>query len=706
MPYNPQAYSSAHVGASGVTLPPGPLSGFHNSAQQQFQQLYPWLGTVAGVNSVTTPSQPGITSESLDNVSPNADDTTRKVEEVPSGGTVVSTRTSNLVSCPNADGEVSLGCWLLSSDNDRFARKNLETDTMPGEKEPRDIMVVPGNWMDLQNDPASQTYTNVTADLYNQETLASEQRIFTGLMVNSNTGQMYETYEDDVPPPNTDRARHLPEEFTMQNPKMTSLNGGWDPNLPARNKTEVLEVEYGPDAGRNIWGSGLYASKIRDITEQKDVRQQFNNRDGFVPIEPAWDTRAVGFVGHVSAYRGTPYMPPTQREATIKPITFNDTVTNVQNIDFDRPADRTNPVHNGDARQGNREHLAMFQGGTMSMANQAPGRINYSAVDIHQTPRVPETLLVFDPTVNAGQIYIDGNVVLKEEQRYSKYLAGADAHAIKVTPVTRGQRRNAARQDKSEGNQYSVGQQTSTQGLQQSIDRDFMATVRLITENTEAQGARQSHQQSAIGDGDGFPESRASVRLGTDRSLGSNLASNKRQSMASTIGAADGRLADEMAFLSSVRLITDARDATLTGFRTFDEIETSNRNVAITKLAKERALASRSTGISDGQADGGFVKIMPEFSGKIDRSRSVALADRATVGGALEGERRHESMRAVNRASRFENSPEFDQEFSRITYGAIEQIGMGSTQGPEVTVYKKQFGDSLPRIQPSFIPVW
>jgi len=700
MPYNPQAYSSAHVGAP----TPGPLSEFHNNAQQQFQQLYPWLGTVAGVNIPTTPSQPGITSESLEDVRPNADDTTRKVEEAPSGGTVVSTRTSNLVSCPNADGEVSLGCWLLSSDNDRFARKNLETDTMPGEKEPRDIMVVPGNWMDLQNDPASQTYTNVTADLYNQETLASEQRIFTGLMVNSNTGQMYETYEDDVPPPNTDRARHLPEEFTIQNPKMTSLNGGWDPNLPARHKTEVLEVEYGADAGRNIWGSGLYASKIRDITEQKDVRQQFNNRDGFVPIEPAWDTRAVGFVGHVSAYRGTPYMPPTQREATIKPITFNDTVTNVQNIDFDRPADRTNPVYSSDARQGNREHLAMFQGGTMSMANQAPGRINYSAVDIHQTPR---NTLVFDPTVNAGQIYIDGEVVLKDEQRYSNYVAGADAHAIKVTPVTRGQRRNAARQDTSEGNQYSVGQQISTQGLQQSIDRDFMATVRLITETTGAQEARSpGAQQSSIGDGDGLPQGRASVRLVTDRSLGSNLASTKRQTLASTIGAADGRLADEMAFLSSVRLITDARDATLTGFRTFDEIETSNRSEAITKLAKERALASRSTGISDGQADGGFVKIMPEFSGKIDRSHSVALADRASVGGALEGERRDESMRAVNRASRFKNSPEFDQEFSRITYGAIEQIGNGSTQGPEVTVYKKHFGDALPRIQPSFIPVW
>jgi len=702
MPYNPQAYSSAYVEAPSLT--PGPLSGFNTSTTQQFQQLYPWLGTVAGVNIPTTPSQPGITSESLDDVRPNADDTTRKVEEAPSGGTVVSTRTSNLVSCPNADGEVSLGCWLLSSDNDRFARKNLETDTMPGEKEPRDIMVVPGNWMDLQNDPASQTYTNVTADLYNQETLASEQRIFTGIMVNSNTGQMYETYEDDVPPPNTDRARHLPEEFTIQNPKMTSLNGGWDPNLPARNKTEVLEVEYGPDAGRNIWGSGLYASKIRDITEQKDVRQQFNNRDGFVPIEPAWDTRAVGFVGHVSAYRGTPYMPPTQREATIKPITFNDTVTNVQNIDFDRPADRTNPAYSSDARQGNREHLAMFQGGTMSMANQAPGRINYSAVDIHQTPR---NTLVFDPSVNAGQIYIDGEVVLKEEQRYSKYVAGADAHAIKVTPVTRGQRRNAARQDTSEGNQYSVGQQISTQGLQQSIDRDFMATVRLITETTGSQEARGlGAQQSSIGDGDGLPQGRASVRLVTDRSLGSTLASTKRQTLASTIGAADGRLADEMAFLSSVRLITDARDATLTGFRTFDEIETSTRSEAITKLSKERALASRSTGISDGQADGGFVKIMPEFSGKIDRSHSVALADRASVGGALEGERRDESMRAVNRASRFGNSPEFDQEFSRITYGAIEQIGNGSTQGPEVTVYKKQFADSLPRIQPSFIPVW
>ena len=683
--YNPSAYASANVGRRGPGQPaPGNQSTF-NQSLLQYQQLYPWLGTgLASANRLNVPSQPGITSESLDEVPPNADDTVRKVEETQSG-TVVSTKTSNLVSCPNAEGEVGLGCWLFSSDNDRFARKNLETDTMPGEKEPKDIMVVPGNWMDLQNDPASQSYTNVTADLYNQELLASEQRIFTGVMVNSNTGQMYETYEDDVPPPNTDRKRRLPEEFSIQNPILTALNGGWDPSLPTRNKTEVMEVMYGADAGLNPWGSGLYASAIRDITEQKDVRQQFNNRNGFVPIEPAWDTRAVGFVGHVSAYRGTPHMPPTQREGKEFPVTFNDTVTNVQNSDFDRPSDRTNYTN---PKNGNREHLGMFQNGTMCEANLVPGRINYSAMELHQTAGKTPPNLAFDTTQTAGQIYLEGDVQLKEEGQYSKYVAAADSHAIKLVPMTRGITRGARKQDQNENNKWLTTANTGSDGV--VLNRDFLANVRLMQEPEPT--ADRLHIQSVIGQGDSMAEARPGVRLVTDRSFASNNAATNRVSSATTIGAGDGRMADESKFLNSVRLVTDARQAMI---RVADTLDAGPESRAYTKLAVERRPATRSQGAD---IDGGTIKIMPEYIGPmVDRSRSTGVG----LVGSLETESTAD-MRAVNRDSRFSD---LDRENGRMTFGDVSGLSFEHID-KQNSVYKNHFGEALPRLQPSFIPVW
>jgi len=658
MPYNPNAYRSSRVGgaaaASAASLP-GPVNPF-DSSRQQFQQLLPWLGTVSGANTISVPAQPGIPSESLDQTPPNADDTSRRVEVTEDKGVVVSTKTSNLVSCPNAEGEVGLGCWLLSSDNDRFARKNLEQDTMPGEKEPRDIMVVPGNFFELQNDFASQSYTNVTADLYNQESLASEQRIFTGVMVNSNTGQMYETYEDDVPPPNTDKARHEEVEFTVQNPKLTALNGGWDPNLPTRNKTEILEIEHGPDAGLNPWGSVLYASAIRDITEQRDVRQQFNNRDGFVPIEPAWDRRAVGFVGHVSAYRGTPHMPPTQREGRNKAVTFDQTVTNVDNPDFDRPADRTNPV-NEERSTGNREHPSMFQNASMASVNYAPGRINYSAVELHQTAGKTNPNITFDPTINAGQIYVDGHITLKDEARYSNYVAGSDAHAVKTVSLARGIVRGATKQDKATPSRWT--------GSTVDSGENFMASVRLVT----------------------------------DRSLGSNAAASAAALVSSiaTVGSGDGRPADESAFMASVRLVTDARQAQIRGFDSFENGHNSSRVDAQTKLAPENPRDARLMGH---EMDGGaYVKTMPEYTGSlIDRSRRASVGSGSI--GTLESE--NTLMRAENRSAKSDSVQLYRLQptYGQVSGASPERLDQTNT------VYRRHFGEALPRIQPSFVATW
>ena len=501
MAYNPSAYAYAS------------LNNLFGNQQQ------PW-GNVTDPNNVTIPGAPGLQSGILAPPPPNADDMQRSVVQSPSGP-VIESKTSNLITCPNADGDVSLGCWLFSSDNDRFARKNLEQDTMPGEAEPSDIKVVPGNWLELAGSTASPgNYSTVTPELYNTETMASEQRIFTGIMMNSNTGQLYETYEDDVPPPNTDRKRLLPEQMSNQNPKVTALSGGWDPSMPTRHKVEVLEVEYGADAGRNPWGPQLYASAIRDLAEQKDVRQQFNNRNGFVPVEPAWDRRAVGFVGYVSAYRGTPHMPPTQREAQPIPDTFDETVRNIDFPGMDVPAPPDMMIGGSfgsreDPRQ-NRGAPAVLSGGSLAAVNHAPGRLEW-----RPPGSLPTSPAVGHSGQRVGQIYDDGEIRLRPERPWSEYSQAPDHHVVqtvvRVPTVPRVQR--STDQDPSRG-RYHAADTLVGDGDQQGLRMEDVVERRVVRGDQDA-GRQHTSTGTAL------------------------------------IGAQDGRMADEQAFLASFKLVDD-----------------------------------------------------------------------------------------------------------------------------------------------------
>jgi len=666
MPYDPNAYASAMVGNRKTQLQPGNNNIF-NESLLQYQQLYPWLGTgLASANRLSIPSQPGIPSEKLDDTPPNADDTVR-TQANQNKETIVNTKTSNLVTCPNAEGEVSLGCWLFSSDNDRAARRGLEQDTMPGEKEPKEIMVVPGNWMELQSTVgASQSYTHVTADLYNQETLASEQRIFTGVMVNSNTGEMYETYEDDVPPPNTDRNRILPEELSIQNPILTALSGGWDPDLPTRHKTEVLEVEYGDDAGLNPWGNGLYATAIRDNQEQRNVTQEFNNRNGFVPIEPAWDRRAVGFVGHVSAYRSGPYMPPTQREAregndgTVSTggMSFPDTVTAVQNEAFDRPAERAyyNPQTDS---FGNRGSQATIHNGSMANSNLAPGRIDYSAMSMHETGPYY--------TTESGQIYVPGEVQLRTEAPGSFRSPQATEQAVQRVSLMHGTQGTRHHSDTREENgPRTYGSHNTTAN---GINREFLANVRLVQEDP------------------------------------SKRAENRRQQGMQVSGAMDGRPADEAQYLASVKVVTDARQVNVLDSRSLNMSSNgaaAARTSARVAFKPDTSSQSTRSSMASGMVESGGNNMLPEYSSHVtDRSGTQQFNTRAISTG--ENDVAHPTMRPIERGSWNDNQEQdrFRPQGGEMPAGSIGTVSFGSSM-----LNKKSFGEALPRLQPSFGLAW
>jgi len=604
MPYNPHAYSSAGLGRYGFLA-----------------TQYPYMSIeTTDPRTVTVPDQPGIQSGVINTELSNADDIKRSIEQT-TMGPVIQSSTSNLITCPNADGDVSLGCWIFSSDNDRFARKNLEVDTMPGEKTPDDIMVVPGNWMDLAGTTASPgNYSTVTPDLYNTEVLDSEQRIFTGVMMNSNTGQLYETYEDDVPPPNTDKKRLVPEQMSYQNPIVTALSGGWDPSMPKRHKVDVLEEEYGDDAGRNVWGSQLYATAIRDIAEQIDVKQQFNNRNGFVPVEPAWDKRAVGFVGYVSAYRGTPHMPPTQREARDMPDTFATSVRGIENLDIQFPAIHGTDLTKPDMAETNREAPAILSNESMSSSNFAPGRLEYRQAPQNDGFRGRSG-------VAASQIYNDGTISLKDERPISRYNNVPDAQAVQTVqrphnemrtircrddqlqsykaPLSAGfegvdyemltptERKSIQKIDKSLHNFYYNSSETPSQGNQRRPNANSRRVAR-----TDQDPTNEYHNASDV------PSQGNQIRPGADsrRTWRADTDETRARNSGDTalIGARDGRPADEEAFLASIKLVQDSSSdrANALGVRNMDTLVTNATSKAATRLAHESQNSVRAQGLS------------------------------------------------------------------------------------------------------------
>ena len=214
------------------------------------------------------------------------------------------------------DGKL-LGANLLGKNQVVYSHRKLYQTREPGTKV-ENIMVGPSMVTDLDGDAGekakkfTQQFAKYQESLYSTPTLDGERRISTGVVMNPWSGQMYETFEDDLPPPNTDKAM-LPQQFAHTNPRLVSLQGMLDKNRPEPTKREVCKGIPGPDGGSNVWGDQLYADRRRNEQQQRAERDVWHNRDGDEPVEKAWDRKPVGYVGFQRAYTMLPYLPPTQQ---------------------------------------------------------------------------------------------------------------------------------------------------------------------------------------------------------------------------------------------------------------------------------------------------------------------------------------------------------------------------------------------------------
>lgn len=131
--------------------------------------------------------------------------------------------------------------------------------------------------------------------------------VSTGTLINGYTGEAIETFENQLPPPNTDRSLNLAQ-LKQSNPKLTYAQGGYDPNCPPPRRQEHGAFFNAVDAvsGASPFAEAIYTGEIRKQLQERVQRDIFNVRDGIEACEPSYGEPPIPQI------RAPPYMPPTQ----------------------------------------------------------------------------------------------------------------------------------------------------------------------------------------------------------------------------------------------------------------------------------------------------------------------------------------------------------------------------------------------------------
>ncbi len=189
-----------------------------------------------------------------------------------------------------------------------------------------------------------------------------------GVMKNHFTGEVFEGFKKQMPTPDQNQAI-FPSQMQQTNPKLIWLNAGQDSNHPWQSKQELAYSMQRADAGRNVWGTQLYAGQVRERENQYIGQQIWGNQGGNYCVQNSGYAKETpfGFVGYQNMVRFLPWLPPTQvldcdnytghvdgPDAGINPDTVPIVFSN--RVDFDscvyRPSNNEGAVNGVDGPSG------------------------------------------------------------------------------------------------------------------------------------------------------------------------------------------------------------------------------------------------------------------------------------------------------------------------------------------------------------------
>lgn len=191
-------------------------------------------------------------------------------------------------------------------DQDNYAHKFVRENRYNAQKLKKNIYIRP-------NTDDSEPYTT---SLYQTPYDTTKNLISTGKLVNTYSGEVYETFENQLPPPDTNRNVMLKTQFEKINPRLLHLTGGYNwHNPPPRRKEQSGEVFHPVSArgGASAFGSNLYDAQVTQQLKQFASRDIYNNQDGNQVVEPSmYGDKPQGYFGLVPRVRYSPFLPATQ----------------------------------------------------------------------------------------------------------------------------------------------------------------------------------------------------------------------------------------------------------------------------------------------------------------------------------------------------------------------------------------------------------
>lgn len=155
-----------------------------------------------------------------------------------------------------------------------------------------------------------------TQSLFQTPVDQTQNLVSTGRLLNSYLGQDFETFENQLPPPNTDKSMSRLQ-FEKVNPKLVWINGGYNHHNPPPRKTEQSGDVFRPVSalgGSVAFGSrNLYDPVVTSRVKMYAKSDLFNNRNGDYPQTPEIAReQPQGFVGYVQRDRHPNNLPATQ----------------------------------------------------------------------------------------------------------------------------------------------------------------------------------------------------------------------------------------------------------------------------------------------------------------------------------------------------------------------------------------------------------
>jgi hypothetical protein len=233
-----------------------------------------------------------------------------EVVNVSRSGKIDVTKSSSLVSLAadagNNGGVIRERLMSGVGEQDLLSHLNVSHNRYTAEKPVGEIYIPPIN----------RDLVPYTSSLYETPYDTTQNLISTGILYNTYTGESYETFENQLPPPNTIKGQIPDYQLQQINPRLLHLNGGYNHHNPPPRKQELLSESFNPvdiKGGSNPWGSQLYTAQIRDEMQKMVSRDIYNNRDGDYAVEPSMNgDKPQGYIGLVPRNQYRPYIPPTQ----------------------------------------------------------------------------------------------------------------------------------------------------------------------------------------------------------------------------------------------------------------------------------------------------------------------------------------------------------------------------------------------------------